>query len=282
MEKRKLRNNIFLAVTILLALGAVAMLALPLLRLAFDAVTALLRSWGVLPGIEAVIVKTLQVLLLVLALVLPISLLITLWMYEYLHGLALGRVQRFLKGLSRVPAVLVGLLGNWLISGNAQAHGSIWSMAALLTVMCLPFMISRVDAALRAVPEKYRMAGEALGGRRMAVLGLVVLPQALPQIVRACLRLVERILCEATALLTLMGAVMPDQVLATELFRLAWLGREDAAVLAFGLAALMILLRLTTTRRWRSEGEEANCRYHWLYLISPRRWRTRSSCTTWR
>lgn len=263
MEKRKLRNNIFLAVTILLALGAVAMLALPLLRLAFDAVTALLRSWGVLPGIEAVIVKTLQVLLLVLALVLPISLLITLWMYEYLHGLALGRVQRFLKGLSRVPAVLVGLLGNWLISGNAQAHGSIWSMAALLTVMCLPFMISRVDAALRAVPEKYRMAGEALGGRRMAVLGLVVLPQALPQIVRACLRLVERILCEATALLTLMGAVMPDQVLATELFRLAWLGREDAAVLAFGLAALMILLRLTTTRRWKSEGEEANCRYNW-------------------
>ena len=263
MEKRKLRNNIFLAVTILLALGAGAMLALPLLRLAFDAVTALLRSWGVLPGIGAVIVKTLQLLLLVLALVLPISLLITLWMYEYLHGLALGRVQRFLKGLSRVPAVLVGLLGNWLISGNAQAHGSIWSMAALLTVMCLPFMISRVDAALRAVPEKYRMAGEALGGRRMAVLGLVVLPQALPQIVRACLRLVERILCEATALLTLMGAVMPDQVLATELFRLAWLGREDAAVLAFGLAALMILLRLTTTRRWRSEGEEANCRYNW-------------------
>ena len=263
MEKRKLRHNIFLAVTILLALGAVAMLALPLLRLAFDAVPALLRSWGVLPGIEAVIVKTLQVLLLVLALVLPISLLITLWMYEYLHGLALGRVQRFLKGLSRVPAVLVGLLGNWLISGNAQAHGSIWSMAALLTVMCLPFMISRVDAALRAVPEKYRMAGEALGGRRMAVLGLVVLPQALPQIVRASLRLVERILCEATALLTLMGAVMPDQVLATELFRLAWLGREDAAVLAFGLAALMILLRLTTTRRWRSEGEEANCRYNW-------------------
>ena len=262
MEKRKLRNNIFLAVTILLALGTVAMLALPLLRLAFDAVTALLRSWGVLPGIEAVIAKTLQVLLLVLALVLPISLLITLWMYEYLHGLALGRVQRFLKGLSRVPAVLVGLLGNWLISGNAQAHGSIWSMAALLTVMCLPFMISRVDAALRAVPEKYRMAGEALGGRRMAVLGLVVLPQALPQIVRASLRLVERILCEATALLTLMGAVMPDQVLATELFRLAWLGREDAAVLAFGLAALMILLRLTTTRRWRSEGEEANCRYN--------------------
>ena len=39
------------------------------------------------------------------------------------------------------------------------------------------------------------------------------------------LSLIERILSEATALLVLMGAVMPDQVLATELFRLTWLGR---------------------------------------------------------
>lgn len=263
MEKRRLRNNVFLVVIVLLAVAAVAVLLIPLGRLTSDAVTALLRSWGVLPGIGAVIAKTLQVLLLVLVLVLPISMLITLWMYEYLHGSSLQRVQRFLKGLSRVPAVLVGLFGNWLINDNAQAHDSIWSMVVLLTIMCLPFMVSRVDTALRAVPEKYRMAGEALGGPRMAVLGLVVLPQALPQIVRACLRLVERILCEATALLTLMGAMMPDQVLATELFRLAWLGREDAAVLAFALAALMLLLRLTTTRRWRSEGEEANCRYNW-------------------
>ena len=38
MEKRKLRNNIFLAVTILLALGAVAMLMLALLVLAFELV----------------------------------------------------------------------------------------------------------------------------------------------------------------------------------------------------------------------------------------------------
>ena len=86
---------------------------------------------------------------------------------------------------------------------------------------------------------------------------------ALGAVAMLALPLLRLAFVAVTALLTLMGAVMPDQVLATELFRLAWLGREDAAVLAFGLAALMILLRLTTTRRWRSEGEEANCRYNW-------------------
>lgn len=263
MEKRKTRNSVFIVLIVALSVCAMALLLVPLGRLTVDAVMALLRSWGVLPGIDAVFSQTVQVLALVLVLVLPISLLITLWMYEYLHGRALARVQRFLGGCSRVPAVLVGLVGNWLISQSKEPPSGVFVMAVLMTVMFLPFMVSRMDAALRAVPEKYRIAGEALGGRHLAVLGLIVLPQALPQIVRSVLRLVERVLCEATALLVLMGAVLPDQVLATELFRLAWLGREDAAVLAFGLAAVMLMIRLITTRRWRSEGEEANCRYNW-------------------
>jgi len=61
----------------------------------------------------------------------------------------------------------------------------------------------------------------------------------------------------------LMGTLMPNQLLATELFRLAWLGRKDAAVLAFGLMLGMIVIRMLTMRRWRSEGGEENCRYNW-------------------
>ena len=161
----------------------------------------------------------------------------------------------------RVPAVLVGLLFHALLGGAARR--SLWPTVALLAVMCLPFLVSRLDAALRAVPEKYERAGTALGGSRMAVLWMVLLPQALPGIVRALLRLAEKVLCEATAVLALLCAVTPDSLLAPELFRLTWLGREDASVLAFALAAGMIALRLAAERRWRSEGEEANCRYNW-------------------
>lgn len=263
MERRKALNSVFIGAVLLLSALALLTLLIPLFHLAADALTALLRSWGVLPGIGAVFLKTLQLVLLVLLMVLPLALLITLWMFECVKGATLVRLQRFMSGFSRIPAVLLGLVGNWLISGSDSMHESLVTMALLLAVMFLPFMVSNMDTALRAVPEKYLTAGEALSGQRMAILRVVLLPQAMPSMARATLRLVERILCEATALLVLMGAVMPNQVLATELFRLAWLGRKDAAVLAFALAATMILIRLRTSRRWRSEGEDSNCRYNW-------------------
>ena len=261
MEKRKLRNKLFLLSVLALSATAALLLLVPLIRLMADAGVALLRSWGVLPGIWQVVGNTALVLLLVLLFTAPAALLITLWMYEALHGLRLYRVQRFLNGLSRVPAVLVGLLFHALLGGAARRN--LWPTVVLLAVMCLPFLVSRLDAALRAVPEKYERAGTALGGSRMAVLWMVLLPQALPGIVRALLRLAEKVLCEATAVLALLCAVTPDSLLAPELFRLTWLGREDASVLAFALAAGMIALRLAAERRWRSEGEEANCRYNW-------------------
>ena len=42
----------------------------------------------------------------------------------------------------------------------------------------------------------------------------------------------------------------------SELFRLTWLGRQDAAVLAMGLVLVMILLRVLTALKWRGEREE--------------------------
>ena len=104
---------------------------------------------------------------------------------------------------------------------------------------------------------------EALGGSFGQVFFKIIIPQATPDLSRVVLSLIERILSEATALLVLMGAVMPNQVLATELFRLTWLGRQDAAVLAMGLVLVMILLRVLTALKWRGEREEENCRYNW-------------------
>lgn len=260
---RKTRNQLFLAALLTMAAVAVLFAVIPMALLTVDAITALLRSWGVLPGIGAVFLNTLQVLALVLVLTIPLSLLVSLWMYECVKGRVLVRMQRFMHGFSRVPAVLLGLVGHALIGKNSALHESVYTISAILTIMALPFMIARMDAALRAVPERYLLAGMLLGGRRTDILCRIVLPQAMHGIVRGGLELVERILCEATALLALMGAVMPNQVLATELFRLAWLGRKDAAVLAFLLMATMMTIRFFTTRRWRSEGGEQNCRYNW-------------------
>lgn len=261
--ERKSKNKLFYIVVFLLAGAAVLCAVLPMLLLARDAMMALLRSWGVLPGIEAVVRNALVVLVLVMLITLPLSLMITIWMFEYVRGTALARIQRLMHGFSRIPAVLLGLVGHAVIGENLMLHNSLLTMSAMLTILAVPFMVSRMDNALRAVPEGYVLAGEALGAKRLDILRLFVLPRALPQILRGVLELMERILCEATALLVMMGALMPNQLLATELFRLAWLGRKDAAVLAFVLMAVMIVIRVLTMRRWRSEGGEENCRYNW-------------------
>jgi len=261
--ERKDRNRLFYAVVSVLSGAALAFTVLPILMLARDALMALLRSWGVLPGIGGVIGNSLAVLCIVMLITLPLSLMITIWMFEYVRGNALKRIQRFMHGFSRVPAVLLGLAGHIVIGENLTLHNSLLTMSAMLIILAVPFMVSRMDNALRAVPEEYILAGEAVGAKRLDILCLFVLPRALPQIVRGVLELLERILCEATALLVLMGTLMPNQLLATELFRLAWLGRKDAAVLAFGLMLGMIVIRMLTMRRWRSEGGEENCRYNW-------------------
>lgn len=262
MERRS-RNLLFYAVVFVLAGAALAFAVVPILMLAKDALMALLRSWGVLPGIEAVLGNSLAVLAIVMLITLPLSLMITMWMFEYVRGNALRRIQRFMYGFSRVPAVLLGLLGHAVIGENLTLHNSLLTMSGMLIILAVPFMVSRMDNALRAVPEEYILAGEALGAKRLDILRLFVLPRALPQIVRGVLELTERVLCEATALLVLMGALMPNQLLATELFRLAWLGRKDAAVLAFALMLGMIVIRVLMMRRWRSEGGEESCRYNW-------------------
>ena len=252
-----------LAALILLSACGVILLFYPLIRLLSEAVTALLRSWGVLPGIGQVFLRTMDLLLLTVLLTLPAACLITIFMYRSVRGAWLTRIQRFMRGFSRVPAVLFGLVGYALTGRKAAVHESLTVMAVLLAVMFLPYTVARLDAALREVPEKYRQAGEALGGSFGQVFFKIIIPQATPDLSRVVLSLVERILSEATALLVLMGAVMPNQVLATELFRLTWLGRQDAAVLAMGLVLVMILLRVLTALKWRGEREEENCRYNW-------------------
>ena len=260
MERRKAWNKCFLAALILLSACGVILLFYPLIRLLSEAVTALLRSWGVLPGIGQVFLRTMELLLLTVLLTLPAACLITIFMYRSVRGAWLTRIQRFMRGFSRVPAVLFGLVGYALTGRKAAVHESLTVMAVLLAVMFLPYTVARLDAALREVPEKYRQAGEALGGSFGQVFFKIIIPQATPDLSRVVLSLIERILSEATALLVLMGAVMPNQVLATELFRLTWLGRQDAAVLAMGLVLVMILLRYALAEYALLDDPEAGIR----------------------
>ena len=177
MERRKAWNKCFLAALILLSACGVILLFYPLIRLLSEAVTALLRSWGVLPGIGQVFLRTMELLLLTVLLTLPAACLIAPFCRS-VRGAWLARIQRFMRGFSRVPAVLFGLVGYALTGQKAAVHESLTVMAVLLAVMFLPYTVARLDAALREVPEKYRQAGEALGGSFGQVFFKIIIPQA--------------------------------------------------------------------------------------------------------
>lgn len=163
MERRKAWNKCFLAALILLSACGVILLFYPLIQLLSEALTALLRSWGVLPGIGQVFLRTMELLLLTVLLTLPAACLITIFMYRSVRGAWLARIQRFMRGFSRVPAVLFGLVGYALTGRKAAVHESLTVMAVLLAVMFLPYTVARLDAALREVPEKYRPGGRGAG-----------------------------------------------------------------------------------------------------------------------
>ncbi len=259
--KREIRNRRFICVILLLCGMALAFLLYPMISLAVAAVTTYLRAWGVLPGIGVVALRTLLLLVLTVALVLPLS----FGIFRLLRRRARWEptVRHSIAGVSRVPAVLMGFIGYLIIRNHANLRGRIFPMAVLLAVMFIPSCLFHMEQAIDSLPEEYRMAGEALGGSVNKVLLFVLIPVAKPELLRTGLELIEDILCEATALLVLMGAIDEGQVLSTELFRLAYLGRADAAVLAFLLMAALILLRFFTARRFRREKEDSLCRYNW-------------------
>jgi uncharacterized BrkB/YihY/UPF0761 family membrane protein len=87
MERRTC-NQIFIGVMLVLGAAALLLVLLPIILLVRDAGTALLRSWGVLPGIEVVLSQALQVLLLVL---------FFLWAALFLLMLFVGLMNRSIQ-----------------------------------------------------------------------------------------------------------------------------------------------------------------------------------------
>ena len=259
--KRERQNRRFLTLILLLCLLALSFLLYPIIGLTVEAITAYLHTWGLLPGIWKTLLRTCLLLLLVIGMTLPLAFLIFRLLQRRLR---FGKqVRSGIAGVSRVPAVLMGLLGYLVFYDHEAMQNRLFPMAILLTVMFIPSCLFHMEQAIATLPQEYRMAGEALGASDWKVLTRVLLPIAKPELLRTGLELIEDILCEATALLVLMGSISEGQVISTELFRLAYLGRPDAAVLAFLLMASLILLRFLTARRFKREREDSAWRYNW-------------------
>ncbi|MEO6594645.1 MAG: phosphate ABC transporter permease subunit PstC [Planctomycetota bacterium] len=164
-------------------------------------------------GALALIVGTLSITAVAMVIAVPFSFGAAIYIGEF----AQGRVREWLKILiellAAVPSVVWGVIGLHLLSPLIQhyvnpASGvgtNLLNAAIILGLMAAPIMTTIAEDALKAVPEAYREAAEALGATRWQVVWRVVLPHARPGLSAAVLLGVGRAVGETMAVLMASG-----------------------------------------------------------------------------
>lgn len=165
------------------------------------------RSAGRAGGIGPILVSTLCILGVTLAALLPLGLAAAIALAEWLPTRSVfarvGRVS--LDILAGMPSMVFGLFGNAFFAVRLGMGLSILSGGLTLACMALPLFVRAAEDALRAVPNAYRLAGEALGMRRTRTLSRILLPSALPGIGAAVALAIGRALAETAALIFTSG-----------------------------------------------------------------------------
>ena len=162
-------------------------------------------------GALALMVGTASVTGLAMVVSVPFSLGAAVYIAEF----AQGRTREILKVLAEllaaIPSVVWGFIGlsimNPLIIDlfNVPVGLSVLNSGIILGLMAAPIMTTIAEDALKAVPDTYREAAEALGATRWQVSVRVVLPAARNGLVAAVLLGVGRGFGETMAVLMASG-----------------------------------------------------------------------------
>jgi phosphate transport system permease protein len=162
-------------------------------------------------GILALIAGTASVTGLAMLVAIPFSLGTAIFIAEF----ASGKTREFLKVtvelLAAIPSVVWGFIGlaimNPLIiqTFDVPVGLNVLNAGIILGLMAAPIMTSIAEDALKAVPDRYREAAEAMGATRWQVIYKVVLPAAKNGLLGAVLLGVGRGFGETMAVLMATG-----------------------------------------------------------------------------
>ncbi len=162
-------------------------------------------------GILALIAGTASVTGLAMLIAIPFSLGTAIFIAEF----ATGKTREFLKItvelLAAIPSVVWGFIGlammNPLIIDifDVPVGLNVLNAGIILGLMAAPIMTSIAEDALKAVPDRYREAAEAMGATRWQVIYKVVLPAAKNGLLGAVLLGVGRGFGETMAVLMATG-----------------------------------------------------------------------------
>jgi phosphate transport system permease protein len=159
----------------------------------------------------ALIVGTASVTGLAMLVAVPFSLGAAIFIGEFATGRAREYLKVLVELLAAIPSVVWGFIGLTVVNPliidlfNVPVGLTILNAGVILGLMAAPIMTTIAEDALKAVPDSYREAAEALGATRWQVIRQVVLPSAKNGLVAAILLGVGRGFGETMAVLMASG-----------------------------------------------------------------------------
>jgi phosphate transport system permease protein len=162
-------------------------------------------------GALALIIGTASVTGLAMLIAVPFSLGAAIYIGEFATGKTREALKVLVEMLAAIPSVVWGFIGLSIMNPliiklfNVPVGLNVLNAGFILGLMAAPIMTTIAEDALKAVPDTYREAAEALGATRWQVILRVVIPAAKNGLVAAVLLGVGRGFGETMAVLMASG-----------------------------------------------------------------------------
>ncbi|MDX1430298.1 MAG: phosphate ABC transporter permease subunit PstC [Rhodothermales bacterium] len=162
-------------------------------------------------GALALIVGTASVTGTAMIVSIPFSLGAAIYIGEFAKGRTREALKIFVELLAAIPSVVWGFIGLSIMNSliidlfDVPIGLNVLNAGVILGLMAAPIMTTIAEDALKAVPDDYRQAAEAMGATRWQVIFKIVLPAAKNGLVSAVLLGVGRGFGETMAVLMASG-----------------------------------------------------------------------------
>lgn len=141
----------------------------------------------------------------------PVSLGVAIYIAEFAKGRTREVLKVLVELLAAIPSVVWGFIGLMIMNPliidvfDVPLGLGVLNSGIILGLMAAPIMTTLAEDALKAVPDTFREAGEAMGATRWQVITRVVLPAARSGLVASALLGVGRGFGETMAVLMASG-----------------------------------------------------------------------------
>jgi len=171
-------------------------------------------------GILALAAGTASVTGLAMLVAVPFSLGAAIYIAEFASGKTREALKVLVELLAAIPSVVWGFIGLVIMNPliikwfDVPVGLTVLNAGIILGLMAAPIMTSIAEDALKAVPDRYREAAEAMGATRWQVIYKVVLPAAKNGLLGGVLLGVGRGFGETMAVLMATGHAVniPDSI----------------------------------------------------------------------